>query len=79
MNAVLTFLTWLVRLVADWLLLAARVRTMLTNDLPHLHAEQQAQRGLIGVNHDLITEQIGYCRGRVSAGECREPSTLDPE
>lgn len=72
MNGVLAILTAIVRLVADWCLLAARVRTVLTNDLPHIRDEQQK-------THDLVVDHIGFCRGRLSADSCpTEPLTLDP-
>lgn len=76
MNTLTTILTLLGRVLADWLLLGARVRKVLDNDLPHLETAQRETR-------ELLEQQIGYCRGyclgRLDAGELTPPAEPDSQ
>lgn len=65
-------------LIRDWIVLAARVRTIIENDLDHAAAEREEIRGLLFEQRDLLKEQIGYCRGLREAGSCPPSAAVHP-
>ena len=67
-----------VQVLWDWIMLARRVRKILTNDLPHAEADRNDIRKLVEENCVALKEHIGFCRGVRSAAARPEPSPRHP-
>lgn len=69
---------WLLGRVADVVLMAYRVRVILTNDLPHLRDDVQDLRTATreiaeyaAETRSEVRQQAAYCRGRVGLAACQ--------
>ena len=60
----------LLQLVWDWVLLGVRVRTILTNDLPHAAEDRGEIRAIVDQQRTLLTDHLGFHRGLREAGKC---------